>query len=471
MNPRVLPGALLLASTAVLAQSPPAIPRAELAAFVDSVIRAEMSREHIPGAAFAFVQHGRVVYMKGFGTANVARNTRVVPESTIWRIGSISKLFTATAAMQLVDRGLVDLDAPIDRYVKRVQIPATYPAPVTLRHLLTHTAGFDEIRPGTQAATRDGVLPLDQFLATRLVRLRAPGHTIAYSTYGVTLAGELVEEVANLPFETYLQKNIWQPLGMTRSSINVPPALANDVAMGYEIAADTLVPQPWEWYHTTPASSVNATVSDMAQFMLAHLGAAKGDGRLFSQRTAREMQRQQVTMHPSMPGYAIGFNEDFAGSLRVIEHGGNVAGFSTEMLLIPEADAGFFVANQLEGSRLRDNLKWALLERFFPETHTRFPVPPLPAPDVVHAERFAGRYIPLTSCFSCTPIRASSVMPVTANPDGTLTFAGGRWIQVDSLRFVKEQGTGYIVFSADSTGAIREVNAGSYWAWHKLQTP
>jgi len=124
----------------------------ELAAFMDSLMTEEMARERIPGAGFVFVQNGQVVLQRGYGFADVARRRRVIPDSTIWRVGSISKVFTATALMQLVDRGLVDLDAPVDRYVRRLQVPNAYPASVTVRHLLDHTAGFDEIRPGTQAA-------------------------------------------------------------------------------------------------------------------------------------------------------------------------------------------------------------------------------------------------------------------------------------------------------------------------------
>ena len=442
----------------------------KLAAFVDSVITARMAEERIPGAGFVFVQHGRVLLSRGYGLANVARHRPVAPESTIWRIGSISKVLTATAVMQLVDRGAVELDSPVETYVRRVAIPSTYQDPITLRHLLDHTAGFDEIRPGTQAPSRDAVLPLDRFLSGHLVRLRPPGRTIAYSTYGITLAGEMIEEVSGTTFEAFLRRNIWEPLGMSRSSIDVPPGLQDDVAMGYEIQDDSLLAQPWEWYHTTPASSVNATVEDMGRFILAHLATrAAGGARILSDEALQEMHRQQVTMDPAIPGYALGFNEDYVGDLRVLEHGGNVAGFSSLMVLIPAEDAGFFVVNHLEGSRLRDDLKWLLLERCFPAAQRRRPVPAiLPATDQVRPERFVGDYIPLTSCFSCKPLSASSLMAVTANDDGTLGFAGGRWIAVDSLRFVKDHGSGYIVFRADSTGSIQELFAGGFWGWQKV---
>ena len=452
------------------ARPTPSLNRDVLAAFVDSFMTERMASDRIPGASFVFVQHGRVLVIRGYGLANVAQQRRVVPESTIWRVGSISKVFTATAVMQLVDRGTVRLDAPIQTYLRRIAIPHTYPDSVTVRHLLDHTAGFDEVRPGTQAATRDGLLPLAEFLNDRLVRVRPPGRTTAYSTYGITVAGELIEEVSGATFESFLQRNIWEPLGMERSSVDVPAALRDDVAMGYELSGDSLVPQRWEWYHTAPASSINATVADMGRFMIAHLPRAGPGARILSDRALTEMHRQQVTMHPSIPGYALGFNEDYAGNLRVLEHGGNMAGFSALMVLIPSEQAGFFVVNHFEGSRLRDDLKWLLLERLFPAAKQRRSVPTtLPPVEDVKPARFVGRYIPLTSCFSCQPVRASSLMTVTANADGTLGFAGGRWIAVDALRFVRENGTGYIVFRADSSGAIRELFAGGHWAWQKTQ--
>ncbi|HEX6031312.1 MAG TPA: serine hydrolase domain-containing protein [Tepidiformaceae bacterium] len=468
LAPTVLGAAPGTARTASVADTASVNP-SELRAFVDSVITAEMAHDRIPGAGFVFVQNGRVVLQRGYGLADVASGRSVVPESTIWRVGSISKVFTATAVMQLVDRGRVDLDAPVDRYVHRVTIPRIDARSVHVRDLLDHTAGFDEIRPGTQAATSDSVQPLARFLQGKLVRLRPPGRTTAYSTYGITLAGELIEEVAAMPYEEYLKRNIWRPLGMARTAVTVPPD-GPYTARGYEIEGDSLVRQGWEWYHTIPASSVNATVSDMARFMEAQLGmgAVKG-ARVLSEKAAREMQRQQVTMDPSIPGYALGFYEDFVGDLRVLEHGGNVAGFSALMVLIPSARAGFFVVSHFEGASLRNNLKWALLERFFPEARARRPVPPkLPAADQVRADRFAGRYASLISCWSCEPVRASGVTTVTANADGTLTFGGGRWIWVDSLRFVRENGSGYIVFRADSSGAIRELFAGAFWGWQRI---
>ncbi|HEX6751011.1 MAG TPA: serine hydrolase domain-containing protein [Longimicrobium sp.] len=482
MHARTRPIALVLAAAvlpslaAAAARSPdlrrPAGPvrmdTAGLAAFVDSVMEAEMRREKAPGAVFVLVQGGRVVYQRGYGWANVAERRPVDPERTIWRIGSISKTFTAAAVAQLADRGRVDLRGDVNRYLTRVQVPDTYPVPVVVRDLLTHTAGLDEIRPGTQAATADGVLPLAEFLRPRLKRVRPAGRTIAYSTYGITLAGELVEEVGGMPFERYLRENLWRPLGMARTSITVPEGQRGDLAMGYELSGDSLIPQAWEWYHTTPASSVNSTAADMARYMIALLQEGRlGRERILSAEAGRQLLTTQVAPHPLVPGVTLGLWEDRVGGVRVVEHGGNVAGFSAQMTLVPSENAGFFVATQFEGSHLRDNLREALLTRLFPQARERHPVPAPPADFAARGAAYAGRYAWMTSCHTCTPRRVSLVLDVTVQDDALL-FSGSRWIEVAPLLFVRHDGTGYIAFRTDSAGRVAEMYAGSFWSFEKL---
>lgn len=144
----------------------------ELETFIGKIFTEEMDRQHIPGAEFVFVKDGKVFFSKGYGFANLEKQQRAVPEQTIFRIGSISKVFTATAVVQLADRGRLNLQTDVNRYLKKLKVPATFSEPVTPAHLITHTAGFDEIRPGTQGPTAESVLPLADFLSTRLKRIR-----------------------------------------------------------------------------------------------------------------------------------------------------------------------------------------------------------------------------------------------------------------------------------------------------------
>ena len=440
----------------------------ELERFLDAIFTEQVEKQHIPGAVFVFVKDGRVFFSKGYGFANLERRQRVVPEQTIFRIGSTSKVFTANAVVQLADRGRIRLQTDVNRHLTKLKVAATYPEPVRVAHLLTHTAGFDEIRPGTQGPSAEGVLPLADFLRTRLVRVRPPGETIAYSTYGITLAGLLVEEVSGMSFESYLAKNIWQPLGMDRTSITVPAPLMDDLALGYEYVNGTNQPQAYEWYHTTPASSINSTATDMARFMIAHLQNGRlGNSRIMSERATRDMHRRHATGDPRLPGFAYGFYEDDHQGLRMIEHGGNMAGFSSLMVLLPERNAGFFMVNHHENSNLRDTVKWALLERYYPPKHA----PHVPQPKTnlkARAPLFEGTYRWNIYCRTCGPRPLGLVLKVTGNPDGTLSVNGRRWIEVEPLFFVREDGGAKVAFRMDASGKITHLFAGGFWVFETM---
>jgi CubicO group peptidase (beta-lactamase class C family) len=126
----------------------------EFEQFLDRFFAEHMQKEHIPGAAFVFVKDNKVFFKKGYGFANLERQQRVSPDSTIFRIGSISKVFTEDAVIQLADQGKINLHTDVNQYLKRVKVPKSFVEPVTAAHLISHTAGFDEIRPGTQAPAR-----------------------------------------------------------------------------------------------------------------------------------------------------------------------------------------------------------------------------------------------------------------------------------------------------------------------------
>ena len=470
--------ALLTLSHAGLAQAPPSTPRAnvsvapvglidsaELASFVDTLIAAQMAKENIPGAVFVLVRDGRILYQKGYGFANIARRQPVDPERTIWRIGSISKVFTATAIVQLADRGRLRLTDDVNSYLTRFKVPGTFPQPVTFQHLLTHTAGFDEIRPGTRAETAAGVLPLGDFLAKRLIRLRPPGRTISYSTYGVTLGGFLVEQISGMDFETYLTRNVWRPLAMNRSSIVVPDSLRADLAQGYEYDNGVNKLADWEWYHTTPASSINASATDMGRFIIAHLqNGRSGNVRVMSARASFDMHRQHATSHPGLAGFAFGFYEEFTNGERLLEHGGNVEGFSAQLTLIQARGIGFFIASQHEPARLREVVQSALLNHYFPVKSK--PPPAVPVPGYrERAARFAGTYELNQFCHSCgLGRREFPRIEVRANGDGTISITGNPdpLVEVAPLFFRRVTGTGGAAFQEDATGRVT-VLAGDSW--------
>jgi CubicO group peptidase (beta-lactamase class C family) len=289
-----------------------------------------------------------------------------------------------------------------------------------------------------------------------------------YSTYGITLAGALVEDVSGLPFEDYLAKNIWGPLGMKRTGVTVPPALAGDVATGYEYGDGGHRPQKWEWYHTTPASSINSTAADMAAWMITHLQNGRyGDVRTMSEQAARAMHRTQATGHPKVPGLTYGFEEEAYGDLRLLVHGGNVAGFSSLVVLIPDRNAGFFVVNHHEQSGLRDDLKWALLIRYYgPDRKAEVPKPRADFNSRAHL--FVGRYGWNTYCHTRRGHQPGVILTVGSNPDGTLSLNGKRWVEVEPFLFVREDGASKVAFRTDELGRVTHLFSGGFWVFERL---
>jgi CubicO group peptidase (beta-lactamase class C family) len=284
----------------------------ELEAFVDGVLAAQLDEQHIAGAVVVVVQDGKVLLAKGYGFADVEKDVPVDAERTLFRPGSISKLFTWTAVMQLVEQGQIDLDADVNAYLTRFQLPATYPQPITMLDLMAHVPGFEDRSDNLFKSTPEELTSLEDYLdETNPARVYAPGTVPAYSNYGTALAGYIVEQVAGHPYEQYIQENIFQPLGMEHSSFRqpLPAELAPDMSQGYRFNGQFSA-APFELCQGSPAGALSATGSDMARFMLAHLQDGSYDGgRILGPETARLMQTQSYTFDPGLPGMAHGFIE------------------------------------------------------------------------------------------------------------------------------------------------------------------
>jgi CubicO group peptidase (beta-lactamase class C family) len=433
---------------------------------VDAAMAAGMTEEHIPGAAIIVVQDRRVVFAKGYGKADVESGRPFTPDQTIFPIASVSKLFTATAVMQLVDSGAVELDTDANRYLESAKVPPTYPEPITVAQLLSHTSGLDEL-PGRRVRSVSELMPLGKFLSQRLVCVHAPGEMTNYSSYGMSLAGLLVEEVSNTPFEDYLRQHIWQPLRMTDTSIAVPEDKGR-LATAYELEGEKPVPMPYEIYQTPPAASILSTADDMSRFMIAHLDEGRfGAQRILSPAATERMHRREATMHPKLPGWTLGFQEGDLNGLRILEHGGDIGGFSTLLTLLPEHDVGFFIVHHFESNNLRFDIRQAILDRYFPDQReTKAPVPdPKKAEDL---KRFAGTYRANIFCHSCSSEQPVQDFEVEANADGTLTVWGNRWVEVSPLYFVGVDGKGRTGFAEDKTGRITAMSAGSWKVVEKI---
>jgi CubicO group peptidase (beta-lactamase class C family) len=372
----------------------------ELAALFDKVIAAQLDEYRIPGAAVAVVSGGNVIFQKGYGYSDLINRIPVDPARTLFRVGSVSKLFTWMAIMQLAERGLVDLETDVNEYLD-FEIPtrlipgnvATDPAPITLSHLMTHTPGFEDISDGLFFLSPDKALSLRDYIHSYLPARAFPsGEVMAYSNYGSALAGYIVELVSGVSFPEYIEQNIYVPLGMNRSTLSqpLPDELSRYMFKPYRFVDGHYLAGGFE-FMPGPAGGMSCTVSDMTKFMVAHLQGGRSDGqRILEGDTIDRMHSRQFSHHPELDGMTLGFHELSFYGRHVLFHGGSTFLFHSGLYLLPEENVGVFVSygggNHLVPSEL-----------FHEFMNTFYPVPSIspiePAPGAAErSKKYAGEY-------------------------------------------------------------------------------
>lgn len=433
----------------------------ELEAFLDEFFREKMDKLHIPGLVFVVVKDGDIFFSKGYGYADLDKKKAILPDQTLFRVASISKLFTAMAVMQLYEQRLLLLDTDVNKYLSHFQLDANYPEPVTISNLLTHTAGFRGGSIGNITRDESEVMLLkDYVVVKRQPRALPPGQVINYSNYGYNLAGYLVEEVSGVPFSEYIDRNILRPLGMEKSSFVLTADQAPELAKSYafEDGKYEVIPDEYGLSKPAPCGSLISTAADMARFMIAHLqDGSYGDNEILGAETAREMHEQQFTNHPKLPGTCYGFYEYYGNNLRAIFHDGDLSGFSSRLFLIPDRGLGLFVCNNGNCSGIRMALTTALLNRYYPgEDQAASPQPPVDFEN--RAELFVGGYRSVAQDInSLDKLRTVSDLYHIAADDGGLiwTETESRWVEVEPLLFRYVEGkTPRMAFRQNSKGAI-----------------
>ena len=425
-------------------------------ASIDALLRPtiidKMADRYIPGSAIVVVSGDKIVYKAGFGRREVFQEVPVEVDRTIWRIGSITKVLTGIAVMQQVDQGTLSLDADVNQYLTAIKVPAGFDKPVRVRNLLTHTSGFDQPGLNRQVASQARVVPLGDFLSANLTRIRPPDEMAVYDTYGITLAGYLVEERSRMAYEQYLQRHLFEPLEMSRSGIVVPPALSHDQAVGYEFAGH-FEAMPWEYMNTAPASTVNATATDMGNLLVMLLNNGRFKGRqVVSEQSVRAMMTRQFGNDPQQPGYGLTFWEDRAFRLPAFSHGGSMTGFGALLYLIPEHQLGVFIACNQETGELANAAVSKLVTSLFPKT--QMAPEALPRFAAQDAARFAGQYANAVYNHS-DPTRGWRRAPfdVTANDAGEIVFQRQPAIRVGPLAFQRKDGV-LVTFREDAQRGI-----------------
>lgn len=475
--------AVLLSPIVVLAQAPDAAPstpveivelaafeptreEAVLEAYVDGVVAAHMREHDIPGVSVSIVRNGRPLFAKGYGFADIEGGVRASGDDTLFRIGSVSKTFIWTAVMMLAERGVIDLDADVNAYLKGVEIPEKFGAPVTMNHLMAHRAGFEDSF-GVFTIPREGDISLTDALNKNMpARVFPPGARTSYSNWGSALAAKIIEDVTGETYEDFLFLEILNPLGMSSTALSgpasMPPALRARLAKGYELKAGALVEAdlmnigPY-----APAGAMSMTAKDMTRWMQLHLGGGSVDNvRLMTSQTHGDMWARAFNDRSGGADLAHGFFSRSYRGYNAYGHGGATAAFFTYMDLIPELGIGIYVSQNAATDRtLVSDLSKLVIDHVVGGA----PLGGDKASDAATAQASdaAGVYLGNRRSFTQfeKAFALSGVTTVAATEDGAITISGSsgamQYNPVDGASDLYENRHGdRVAFSRDGEGRI-----------------
>ncbi|HEY8224946.1 MAG TPA: serine hydrolase domain-containing protein [Pyrinomonadaceae bacterium] len=439
----------------------------DVEAFLDGLVPLQLKSDDLAGATVAVVKDGKVLFARGYGYADVKQKKPVSADETLFRPGSVSKLFTWTAVMQLFERGMLDLDRDVNDYID-FKIPDAFGKPITLKNLLTHTPGFEEQIKDLFSA-EPAPPPLGQYLKAHVPRrIYPPGTIPAYSNYGAALAGYIVERVSNKPFNEYVEENIFKPLGMTRSTFAqpLPATLTGLMSNGYRLGSDE--PKEFEVVSVPPAGSLSSTASDIARFITAHLQDGQfGDVRILKPETARLMHSRLFALDDAANAMAYGFYEESRNGHRIIGHAGDTQYFHSDLHLILDAGVGFFISYNSAGRggvSPRTVLWESFLDRYFPSTPPSDATLTSAAQD---AKTISGKYM-LSRRSESSFLKTASLVgefTVSAVDNGSIQVAElpasngrpKRWREVAPMTFLEENGWDKLVFKPDANGRMQMI--------------
>lgn len=370
----------------------------DVTAWLDGYMPYALHSGDIAGAVVTVVRDGQVVAARGYGFADIAKRLPVDPARTLFRPGSVSKLVTWTAVMQQVEAGKIDLDADVNRYLD-FRIPAYEGKPITMRQILTHTAGFEEANKKLITYDPADVEPIGAYLKRHVpARVYAPGTTPAYSNWASTLAGYIVERVSGMRFDDYVEQRIFRPLDMRTASFRQPLSaqLRPLASEGYPLASEAA--KPFEIVVPAPAGALSASGLDMAKFMIAHLEQGRG---ILRPETAALMHASPLgkidprALIPPLNRMELGFFDTDINGRKVIAHLGDTNQMHTSLHLFLADRTGLYVSFNSAGRDgaahvIRGQLFQDFADRYFPATVRDGRVDAVTAAQ--HAQAMAGQW-------------------------------------------------------------------------------
>jgi CubicO group peptidase (beta-lactamase class C family) len=480
------------AQTEMVSGQPQPLPSArELEATWDAFFKEGMPAYGVHGVVMVAVSGDKVIFSKGYGYADANREIPMDPNTTILRSGSIAKTLTATAVFQLSEQGKLDLDTDINQYMTQIKIPATFPEPVTARQLVNMTSGFDTRAIGIRAASREEIIPLEEYLAERLPpRVLPPGRYRRYNDHELVLAGYLVQVISGMAYEDYIQKYIFEPLEMNDSSIYLSDDLLNRAARGYPVGGGPQDAYPMNYYYlnTAPGAGFNTTAADMAKYMITHLQLGtytQKDGtivRILQESTARELQGTGFTHHPLLQGQANSFDEMFYNGQRYLRKFGGAPGMQNSLVLLPSEGIGFYLFANTDGTALRNQWTQKVVETYLNGATTALAKPSQAAMSNVgiNLNNYNGSYLEVSDQTSHTTIVKVQALldpdlwlDVKAIPNSGLQAGGDHHFPVDPILFRNATSGGYTAFELEDSGKARFLFQGRfvYQRVSQVETP
>lgn len=450
--------------------------------FMDNTFQKKMKEEHVPGAVITVVKDGKIIFSNGYGYADLENKVPVTPDKTLVRIGSVSKLFTYTAVMQLSEQGKVDLKADVNKYLKGYTLKNKYSNPVTVEELLTHTSGIDDNTTADLSKNKKDLVPINDFLKKHLPRVvREPGTVINYSSYDAALAGGIVEQVSGEPLNKFISKNIFEPLEMNNSLLDRdmnPKGL--EYGYNYENGKISKA-KPLEGYFNNYAvGGIISTSDDMAKFMIAQLnnGAYKGNS-ILKENTSINMHSQHATFNKRLPGMAYGFYEKYIKSYRTIQHSGySPDNINSEMTLFPDENLGVFISVNQGNNNVPDEIIEEMVKKYFPKKEEAkdnkfYYTSKSNLNDFVGTYRFSEN--PKSTFYKAKAFPEGEDITVSLKngKDLTLTgkdvFVGNKYSttlkEIEPLVFKRDDTGEYVVFKKDKNGQIYYL-AQQQDSWH-----
>jgi CubicO group peptidase (beta-lactamase class C family) len=443
-------------------------------AFTDELLFQQLEEHHIAGATVSIVKDGKIELAKGYGFADIGQKILVSPDETIFRIGSTSKLFTWTAVMQLAEQGIINLNADVNTYLPDFKIPATFPHPITMLNLLSHNAGFEERSTGIEVFGPNQMIPLHDYLASYMPdRVRPAGVLSTYSNYGAALAGYIVEVVSGMPFEQYIETNIFAPLSMSHSTFQqpLPATLAGHLAKSYSYNGG-FVEGPFVYPNLLPAATMDSTAHDMANFILAQLqGGTFNNAQILKPETVALMQSQLFSDDARLDGFSYGFIEETVNGERVLWHGGDIGNWHSMLAIIPDENLGFFIGyNSNEGLQAINEFYYSILRAFNPTEVSGVSSPiAIASQDSID---LTGEYRSTRSFYNhierVSRFPGKGNIQVIQNPDRTISVAGQTFYQLEPLVYATSDGKIALIFRQSGRAISLYLNGNPLVAFERL---